>query len=74
MIDHATLDLPEELAAGFEAWIEEFWKVKDAPDQFDSHSFHEDGRRLARRLKQFMGERSYVEYDSVDAPAEEIRL
>jgi hypothetical protein len=55
MVSHRALRLPDELAQGFVSWITEYWKILDAPDQFDPDRFNREGRALAIALKQHVG-------------------
>ena len=62
MIEHQALRLPSELAGRFAAWIDDYWQVLDAPDQFDKSKFVATGRKLARDLKAFVGSEVRVLY------------
>jgi len=55
MIEHRSLDLPEDLARGFREWIQYYWKILDAPMEFDAKTFNEEGHRLTRALKRHVG-------------------
>lgn len=61
MIDWEALGLPEDLSRDFAAWIDTYWLCLDG--KLDLPPFNATGRSLARRLKDFMGADTYVEYD-----------
>lgn len=60
MIEHRDLDLPEEMARGFREWITQYWKILDAPAEFNSELFNKEGRRLAQALKAYVGSATKV--------------
>ena|SRR5689334_1042564 len=60
MVEHRRLGLPEELAAGFRQWIEDYWKVLDQTVTFDVAQFNNKGRRLAESLKRHVGQATRV--------------
>ncbi|MBE0535234.1 MAG: hypothetical protein IH624_06145 [Phycisphaerae bacterium] len=72
MLEHSSLSLPKELSGAIDRWIEEYWKVLDAPEQFDQAAFVAEGRRLAVELKQFVGPEISVEYDPEVGEPEDI--
>jgi hypothetical protein len=65
MIGHKKLGLPDDLAQEFRLWIEKYWRILDAPAQFDAESFNVEGRRLAQALKAFVGSQTKVVYAPV---------
>ena len=65
MADHDILNLPQELAARFDRWIEWLWDaMPDMPTAaaFDWTAFEAEGRQLAVELKKFLGPEVRVEY------------
>ena len=62
MIEHKGLGLPDDVAHSFCVWIEKYWRVLDAPAQFDAETFNLEGRKLARALKAFVGNDTEVVY------------
>jgi hypothetical protein len=64
MIEHRSLGLADDLARGFREWIDRYWKVLDAPEEFDTQSFNEEGRRLAIALKRHVGPATKVLFAS----------
>ena len=53
MVSHAALALPADLAARFDAWIEQYGQRPDAG--FRTAAFNADGLALARALKRHVG-------------------
>jgi len=60
MIEHRSLHLPEELAGSFRNWIDRYWKILDAAEDFDTSAFNKEGRRLAQALKRHVGPKVMV--------------
>ena len=52
------LDLPPDLVARFEAWIERY-----ETEDYDLDEFNQAGLELARALKSVLGPEVYVEYE-----------
>jgi hypothetical protein len=53
MVDHGCLDLPQDLAARFNAWIARYWQQRDVG--FDRAAFNAEGAALAATLKRHVG-------------------
>lgn len=61
MLEHADLDLPADLSASFNAWIDAYWGRRQWSEA-DSESFNQTGRALAVRLKAHLGSRAAVSF------------
>ena len=68
MVEHNDLNLPCELAAAFETWIDRYWGQKDW-NQPEKELFNQQGRELAERLKAFVGVETLVVFQGEQWPA-----
>lgn len=63
MIEHTSLNLPTDLAEGFNNWIDWYYDRLDANGiTLDIERFNVEGMRLATELKAFLGSDVYVEF------------
>lgn len=56
MIEHESLNLPEELSVKLNNWINRYDDVCYCPEKFDCEKFNTIGVMLAAELQQFLGE------------------
>jgi hypothetical protein len=61
MLEHSDLKLPDTLCKQFEKWIHEYEKY-NLEDKLNRKKFNENGLKLAKSLKDHLGEDVYVEF------------
>ncbi|MBU1102000.1 MAG: tetratricopeptide repeat protein [Bacteroidetes bacterium] len=62
-VEYHELNLPEELSEQFNSWIGWFWDNFYNPEDFDHLAHYDHGRKLAIKLKEFVGDKHKVFYD-----------
>jgi hypothetical protein len=71
MVTYESLGLPKELSQRFEKWIASF-DDRDANEELKNiQQFNATGMGLARELKNFLGDKTYVEFQG-EAPGDNI--
>lgn len=70
MVEHASLDLPPDLAQAFDDWIERY-TVENLAGTLDKSSFNLEGHDLATRLKAFLSTRGHTPHVELQGEAED---
>ncbi|MBL8787804.1 MAG: hypothetical protein JNJ59_23075 [Deltaproteobacteria bacterium] len=70
MLEHASLDLPADLAQAFDDWIERY-TLENLAGTLDKTAFNLEGHRLATRLKAFLSSRGHTPHVELQGEAED---